>query len=403
MNDEEQLLANGQLRIAVIDDNIEFANLLTKFLLKQGYLVSVFHASQAFLDHDFLAFDAILLDLYMPDPDGVAVMRQLTLHHYQGAVVLMSGEDKGVLRSALELSKVQSLSRVVSLQKPFQLTALSDLIQQLIANQVKPNHAVTSNWQPDEAAIFQAIDDNGLQLFFQPKVQLDTQQLVGFEALLRWQHPDYGLIMPVRFIPIAEQSVGLMQQLTKKVILLGLTQLQQWQQLGHSVVISINVSMINLAALDFPEWLQKQVELYGLQPQQLHLEVTETALMNEVAQALDILVRLKMKGFVLSIDDFGTGYSSLAQLHRIPFSELKIDKSFVLDMTSNDESKAIVETCLFLGKRLGLEVIAEGVEDEATRQALLAMGCCIGQGYFWSRPVPAKEAELWLCKQNRGM
>lgn len=382
--------------IAIVDDNAEFCLLLERFLHAKGYDVIIFNSSLSFLNGSSAQFDIVLLDLFMPDPDGITVLRQLAQCNFSGAIVLISGEDDGVLRAALELSKAQGLSNVVSLKKPFALESLLSFVEQSLLVQSTLVPRQQTSWQPDLPALAVAIELQQLQLYYQPKIGLATNELIGFEALVRWIHPDHGLIMPDYFIPLAEQSMSMMHALTSEVIRLAILQLSVWQQLGKQVVISINVSMMNLVALDFPEWLQQQLHENQLLTEQLHLEVTETALMSEVANALDILVRLKMKGFILSIDDFGTGYSSLAQLHRIPFAELKIDKSFVLSMQANEESTTIVETCIFLGKRLGLRIIAEGIEDEQTARQLLKMGCHSGQGFYWSKAVPAAEATAWL-------
>lgn len=384
--------------IAVVDDNAEFCLLLQRYLQAKGYDVEVFSSSSGFLSQNCAQYDLILLDLFMPDPDGITVIRQLAQFHYAGAVVLMSGEDQGVLRAALELSKAQRLQNIVTIKKPFALAELGHAVSQLLSqNPIRPVVS-GSGWLPDAQAIAEAIRLCQLQLYYQPKIRLIDNVLTGFEALVRWHHPEHGLIMPDRFIPLAEQSMKLMELLTGEVIRLAIAQLAMWQQQGIEVDVSINISMLNLVSLDFPEQLQHKMQQHQLLAQRLQLEVTETALMNEVASSLDILLRLKMRGFSLSIDDFGTGYSSLAQLNRIPFNELKIDGSFVMTMLSSNDSRAIVETCIQLAKRLGLKVVAEGVENEQVLQQLIDMGCDIGQGYFWSKALPAPEASIWFSR-----
>lgn len=385
--------------IAVVDDNAEFCLLLKRFLEAKGYDVSVFSSSAAFINRSCTAFDLILLDLYMPDPDGVAVIRHLASVDFGGAVLLMSGEDQGVLRAALELAKAQRIEKIASISKPFPLENLSLLVHALLQTVVFKPQASIGAWQPIAEDVFAAIELQQLQLYYQPKIVLANNTLAGFEALLRWKHPEHGLVMPDHFIPLAEQSTELMQLLTDEVVRLAILQLTEWQQQGQNAQLSINVSMLNLEALDFPEQLEQKLRAAELSPRQLLLEITESALMSDVASSLDILLRLRMKGFGLSIDDFGTGYSSLSQLHRIPFSELKVDSSFVITMLQSHESLTIVETCIQLAKRLGLQVVAEGVESKAILDQLLAMGCDIGQGYFWSKPVSAQDAQTWLLRQ----
>ncbi len=383
--------------IAVVDDNAEFCLLLKRFLETKGYEITVFSSSAGFINKSCAAFDLILLDLYMPDPDGVAVIRHLATVGYAGAVLLMSGEDHGVLRSALELAKTKNIEKIASINKPLSLENVSVLVHELLQTAVfKPQGFNATSWQPGTEDLFAAIELQQLKLYYQPKIALVDNRLAGFEALLRWDHPEHGLVMPDQFIHFAEQSKDLMQLLTNEVVRLAIDQLTEWQQQGQKAQLSINVSMLNLEALEFPEQLEQKLRAAELSPRQLLLEITESALMSDVASSLDILVRLRMKGFGLSIDDFGTGYSSLAQLHRIPFSELKVDRSFVMTMLQSHESRAIVETCIQLAKRLGLQVVAEGVESQAILAQLVAMGCDIGQGYFWGKPVSADNAKAWF-------
>lgn len=383
--------------VAVVEDNIDFGLLLKHFLCAKGYKVCLFDNSFEFLHQNCTSFDAIVVDLFMPDPDGIAVIRQLAQYQYTGAIILMSGEDESVLRAALALSKAQALENVISLSKPFSLEKLLVMLEAALALKTKKLPHLHAHWHPNLDEILAAIHSHQMQLYYQPKIKLNDNTLVGFEALIRWHHPEYGVIAPDYFIPLAEQSKSVMHALTTEVIRIAIMQLATWQAVGKQVYISINVSMLNLVSLDFPQWLQQQMLQHHLLPEQLHLEVTETALMSEVASSLDILLRLKMKGFVLSIDDFGTGYSSLSQLHKIPFGELKIDKSFVMALLQDNESKAIVETCIFLGKRLHLNVVAEGVENHHVLQQLIAMGCDVGQGFVWSKAVTADEASKWLA------
>lgn len=392
---QPELYNNEAKTIAVVDDNLELCQMLHCYLQAQGYQVKVYQCSSEFLAGSCTSFDAVILDLFMPDPDGITVLRALAAQKYHGAILLMSGEDQGVLRAASELAKAQHLRRLDVVNKPFALEALHQQLTALWTQHERPPQT-TQAWMPSATDILAAIEQRELQLYFQPKFSLVHRAPCGFEALLRWHHPVHGLVMPDKFIHIAEQSSDLMQALTGEVIRLAIAQLALWHGMGKDVNLSINVSMLNLVRLDFPEMLQKLLHSEHLSTSQLRLEVTETALMNEVTTSLDILLRLKMKGFCLSIDDFGTGYSSLAQLHRIPFSELKIDRSFVMTMKNSRESKAIVETCIKLGKSLGLSVVAEGVESEDILQTLVDMGCDVGQGYFWSKAVSAAEAAQWL-------
>ncbi len=245
------------------------------------------------------------------------------------------------------------------------------------------------------AELQQAIRDEQLVLHYQPQVEMATGLVAGVEALVRWQHPILGLIYPNHFISLAERE-GLMGALTRWVIGGVVRQEQLWRDAGMLVSISANISADNITSLTLPEQIAELLADNKLDPTRLTLEVTETALMGELVTSLDILTRLRLKGMGLSIDDFGTGYSSLSQLHRIPFTELKIDLSFVSNMTVDAEARAIVKTCILLGHELNMKVVAEGVEDQRTWDLLLGLGCDVAQGYFMARPMPADEMLEWM-------
>ena len=193
------------------------------------------------------------------------------------------------------------------------------------------------------------------------------------------------------FIPLAEQS-GVIDELTDWALSKALAQLSQWSAQQLHTRVAVNLSLINLQNISFPAKLLHEIKCYQLQPQQLVLELTESALMNEVVTALDILIRLRMNGIELSIDDFGTGYSSLAQLQRIPFTELKIDRRFISDFLHEPESRAIVEACINLAHNMQIKTVAEGVETVEMLQALKAIGCDYAQGYYFHPPLTVAQA-----------
>jgi len=211
---------------------------------------------------------------------------------------------------------------------------------------------------------------------------------------VRWRHPSCGLIMPNYFIPLVEQA-GLMDLLTLNVLEKSLQQTSEWLQQGLHINVAINMPPVSFQNLDLPEAICEVIKAYGLEAEQVTLEVTETTLMQELIKSLDILTRIRMKGISLSIDDFGTGYSSMVQLYRIPFSELKIDLSFVKKATTEPEALAIVKMITMLGHELGMTIVAEGVEDEATWNLLLALGCDVAQGYYIAKPMEGERILAW--------
>ena len=244
-----------------------------------------------------------------------------------------------------------------------------------------------------------ALRHNEVVLYYQPKVDLRRQKLVGVEALLRWPHPERGLVSPERFIAIAEQT-GLIHKLTAWVIDSGLRELAQWQQAGYRLNMAINLSPKSLLNPEFIEQLKKALQQHHISPHLLTLEITETTIMSDPQRALEILRHLYNAGIAISIDDFGTGYSSLSYLKELPVDELKIDRSFVLDMLTESGNATLVRSIIDLAKNMGLQVTAEGIENQAILRQLQALECDLGQGYYIARPMPAEALTQWLRESD---
>jgi diguanylate cyclase (GGDEF)-like protein len=242
------------------------------------------------------------------------------------------------------------------------------------------------------------IEQDQLVLHYQPKVDAQTGALLGAEALVRWQHPEHGLIPPDEFIPLAEQT-GLITPLTRFVLDTALQQCRSWLLAGHLISVAVNVSTHRLLDLGFPGEVSALLTRWEVPAHLLTLEITESAIMADPDRAMKVVKQLHALGVHLSIDDFGTGYSSMAYLKNLPVHELKIDRSFVGSMTSSERDAVIVRSTVELGRNLGLHVIAEGVEDIATWMELDAAGCHAIQGYYVSRPVAASGFDEWLSQQ----
>ena len=240
-----------------------------------------------------------------------------------------------------------------------------------------------------------ALERNELVLHYQPKADLHSGQVLGAEALVRWQHPAHGLLGPGEFIPLAERT-GLIHPLTRWVLDAALRQAAEWRRAGHHLSIAVNVSTRSLLDHDFPEQVADRLATWQVPAGSLVLEVTESAVMADPALALEVLGRLHALGVGLAVDDFGTGYSSMAYLKALPVDELKVDRSFVGQMTTSNSDAVIVRSTIDLGHNLGLHVVAEGVENQATWEELAALGCDTAQGYHLGRPMPAADLERWL-------
>jgi len=247
----------------------------------------------------------------------------------------------------------------------------------------------------------QALKDEGqLALAFQPRIDLATGACVGAEALLRWEHPELGQVSPGEFIPIIEQT-SLAGPTTMWVLDAALAQLARWQADGRELVLSINVSAANLKDPEFALQVQLRMLKHNVRPERVELEVTESGLMSDIANAMDQLTTLVQAGAQVAIDDFGTGYSSLAYLQKLPGNILKIDQSFVRDITRGEREQTLVRSMLSLAHGLGYRVVAEGIEDAEVLDQLIKMGCDEGQGYFFGRPMPSDVFLSWLDAFSR--
>ena len=240
-----------------------------------------------------------------------------------------------------------------------------------------------------------AVDDNSLELNFQPKIDLPRRRIEGVECLLRWRHPRLGMIFPDLFIPLAEQT-GMIAALTGWVLDTALRHCAKWQQQGWDLTVSVNISALTLHNPGFPRSVENSLARHKVAPDRLVLEITETAIISDAARATETLNRLDGMGVSIAIDDFGTGYTSLGYLRRLPISELKIDKSFVMNMQRVPDDEVITRTMIELAHNLSLKVTAEGVEDEPTLDHLARLGCDTIQGYFVSRPVDETALLAWL-------
>jgi diguanylate cyclase (GGDEF)-like protein len=243
-----------------------------------------------------------------------------------------------------------------------------------------------------------AIEAEQLVLHFQPKAELASGCIVGVEALVRWIHPERGFIPPNDFIPIAERT-GLIKPLSRYVVAAALRQCGQWRAAGLDLHVAVNLTIPDLLDLELPAFIQQLLVEHRVRPDQLELEITESTILADPFRVSQVLTRLNELGLRLAIDDFGTGYSSLAYLRRLPVQTIKIDRSFVLDMCESPSDATIVRSTIDLARNLGLDVVAEGVETEATWDALRAQGCTLAQGFLISKPVPADELQTLLAER----
>jgi diguanylate cyclase (GGDEF)-like protein len=248
----------------------------------------------------------------------------------------------------------------------------------------------------------EAIGTSQLVLHYQPKLDIATGRVRDVEALVRWQHPTRGLLPPGAFVPLAEQT-GVMHDLTMHVLEAAIGQCAQWRAAGLHLEVAVNVSATTLRDEHWGRAVAARLREAGVPPHHLRIEITEDAIMTDTERSLAVVRSIAHAGIGLSLDDFGTGYSSLSLLKRLPVDELKIDRGFIAEMLQDAADAAIVQTAIDLGRRLGLRVVAEGIEDQPTLDQLVAWGVDIAQGYFVSRPLPADELHRWLAQRTAAL
>ena len=327
----------------------------------------------------------IVLDLQYAHGDGIEVMSFLKQHRCQAPIVLISGFDTRVLETARRLGLEFGLSIVDALVKPIRPDTLGGVLD-------AHREPEAEEWAGD---LREAIDRDDLTVYYQPKVQVADGRLVGFEALARWAHPGRGAVSPARFIPLAEKT-GLIGSLTDQVLERAVRDRASWAVAGHDLTVAVNLSPLLMTDDHLLPNLLRLLGQYRLPPASLTLEVTESAAMQNPSVTLEILGRLRLRGFNLALDDFGTGYSNLAMLHRMPFNELKIDRSFITDVSASRDSQVIVGALAGLARQLGLTTVAEGVEDLETWAWLRSVGVEQIQGFGIAPPMPADHVVDWI-------
>lgn len=385
-------------RLLILDDEEAVGRTIGFIAEEIGFEVRSFTRPAEF----FAALDAwqpthIAIDLVMPEMDGIEAMRLLAERGCQASIIITSGVGSRVLDSARRTATEQGLKKVNAISKPFSHEMLRALLSDGYGRRAgrpsvaEPQHA--DDFVVTEEQLRNGLEQQQLQLAYQPKIDCSSGALAGFEALVRWAPTPSLLILPDQFVPLAESS-GLIKLLTEQVC----DQALRWfaQNFASSTLtLSINFSAKNLADTHLAEWISELCRQHGVDPARVILELTESSAMDDPVKSLALLTRLRMQGFQLSIDDFGTGFSSLVQLVRLPFSELKVDKSFVMTALESHEARAVIKSIVDLGKSLGLRVAAEGVEEAATLDYITSVGCDFAQGYFISGPLPGRDALAW--------
>jgi EAL domain-containing protein (putative c-di-GMP-specific phosphodiesterase class I)/DNA-binding NarL/FixJ family response regulator len=382
--------------VLVVDDDELMLDLAVAALDELGFsrIVAANGGEEGLRLLDRGSADIVLCDLNMPEMDGVEFLRHLSARRFEGSIVLMSGEDKRILRTAESLAKAHGLNVLGAVEKPISAEVLS-LLRSHVPGSTRSSIPAPAPIQVSVEELRQAIANDEILVYFQPKVCVGTGRCSGVETLARWKHNALGFVPPSHFIAIAERE-GLIDQITRVILSKALREAGRWTKRGHDLSIAINVSTQTVGKLDLPEFVEKTARACGVEPSKVMVEVTETQIMRDLTRALDTLTRLRLRRIGLSIDDFGTGYSSLEQLQRVPFVELKVDRAFVDGASHDPAARAILESSIDLAKKLGLATVAEGVERADDYQLLEKLGCDLAQGWLFAPAMPGEALLPWI-------
>ncbi len=336
----------------------------------------------------------IISDLDMPRMDGMEFIRHIAQDGAPVSMILASVHDRSLLASVGAMTEAYGITLLGTIEKPVTAMKLEALIA-LYKPSLNLKAAEPSITFSDQD-LSSALADRLFEPVFQPKVDVATGIVKGAEALARWHHPKLGILGPQAFIPALESSRRI-DELTWIMLQKALKACRMWCDAGLDITVSVNLSLASITDVGLADRVTAMVKAHKLQPRQVTLEVTETIAMTDMVLTLENLARLRIKGFGLSIDDYGTGYSSMQQLSRIPFTELKIDQSFVMKAWENQSCRVILESSLDIAKKLGMSAVAEGVERRAEWDLLKSLGCSFAQGYFISRPMDAEQMIDWAA------
>ncbi|QDG77178.1 EAL domain-containing protein [Labrenzia sp. PHM005] len=389
------------MKIFVYDDEADFAEFVEEAVADFGHEAVIATNADEFADRFSAETDLIFLDLFMPDVNGIECIRFLAKTGNNARLVLMSGQDPAILSAAQEGARASGLTVLETLQKPISLNTIEAVLKKAEAEfeTAKTNEtpAPASDQTYSAENIRTGLADNQFFLVYQPQFRLTDTTVTGCEALIRWQHPQDGLVSPSAFIPAAEASRDTMAVLTDFVTETACKDLVTFSTITPGLTVSLNISASTFDDVQLPEKFLETTRAYGLDTNQIVLEVTETAASLDIGNAIDILTRLRMSGFGVSIDDFGTGYSSMEQIVQVPFTELKVDRRFVKDLLTSKKCRAICEISCQLAQKTNMVPVAEGVEDAETAQELHRIGFVLAQGYHFAKPMTAADLGNWLA------
>ncbi|TGK87979.1 EAL domain-containing protein [Leptospira bourretii] len=399
-------MATNDLNFLVIEDDDFQREVIVDILARLGAM----HVTEARTGNEALKIlnetvpspiDIILCDLNMPEMDGMEFLRHIGTSHSSVATIIMSALEGALIESVRKMASAYGINLLGAIEKPITPAHLEPLFSLYNARDFKQGKTPNQGSRFTLGEILEGLTNGDFEPFFQPKIQLATGKLIGAEALARWVHPLHGVIAPYAFIDLLEKT-GNIDILTFVMLEKSAKACQFLHSQGFKISISINLSLTSLTDTKLADKITRIVLEAGIDPKYIILEITETAAMTEMAPALENLARLRMKGFGLSIDDYGTGYSSMQQIARIAFTELKIDQSFVREMTTSNVSKVLINSSIDMATKLQMKSTAEGIETKTDWEQLQSMNCDLGQGYYIAKPMNFNDF-LNFCNQSIGV
>lgn len=341
-------------------------------------------------------FDLVITDIDMPDMDGMAFIRKLSELHQGVSLVITSALDRGLLDAVEAMCTAYGARLLGTLQKPVGAEALGALIAHHRPRRTPEQHVSAHATPFTLDDVLRGLACEEFEPFMQPQVDLTSGRVVGAEALVRWRHPEKGLVAPYAFIELLEAE-GRIADLTWLMLAKSAAHCRAWRDAGLEIRVSVNLSARLLDDATMAEAIIWQVHNQGLAPQHMTLEIAESAAMSHMGPVLENLLRLRLKGFGLCADDYGAGYSSMQQLRRVPFTEMKLDRSFVTHAARREAGRRVLETSLQMARSLGVRAVAEGVETQDDLNLLREIGCEVAQGYHLARPMPAQDFPQWAA------
>jgi len=350
-------------------------------------------ALKILLDH---SVDVALIDLEMPIMDGVELLRNIAQEKCVKSVIILSAKDPILIASVGTMAEADGLHVLGTFQKPLQRDLLETSLLRYV-RELKTADVSEPAPQSDVTVIdfCNALDAGEITLAYQPKLTVQGLILRGVEALARWKHPQKGIISPGVFIPLAERH-GLIDTLTRELLVVAFKQKREWQKFGLRFHLAFNLSPLSLADSGLSDWLFDLAQQYDIPPEEITLEVTENALLGELACAIRTLARLRLKGFNVAIDDYGTGFANAQQLSRVPATELKIDRSLIHQVSTRPQQGTILASTVDLAKNLKLITVAEGVETLEDYKVLVELGVDQVQGFYFSKPLFPDDLLEWI-------